>query len=104
MTRFAGQKVVLLGLYNGQKLDQEPDTDLVTYARATEVGLQSPPLDALHALLPMYNACHADDHNTRCSCRHRVQGARLCGSCCYGDACRAPCSLATLAWRRCVKT
>lgn len=32
-----GQKVVLLGLYNGQRLEQEPESDMVTYSRATEV-------------------------------------------------------------------
>lgn len=36
-TRFMGQKVVLLGLYNGQRLEQEPESDMVTYSRATEV-------------------------------------------------------------------
>ncbi|KAK9845833.1 hypothetical protein WJX81_003814 [Elliptochloris bilobata] len=35
-TRFAGLKVVLLGLYNGQKLDAEPACDLISYSRATE--------------------------------------------------------------------
>ena len=35
-TRFAGLKVVLLGLYNGQKLDAEPESDLVSYSRAAE--------------------------------------------------------------------
>ena len=29
-TRFMGQKVVLLGLYNGQRLEQEPESDMVT--------------------------------------------------------------------------
>lgn len=33
VTRFCGQKVVLLGLYNGQRLDEEPPEDIVTYAR-----------------------------------------------------------------------
>jgi hypothetical protein len=36
-TRFCGKKVVLLGLYNGQRLDDEPDEDIVTYTRASEV-------------------------------------------------------------------
>ena len=33
VTRFCGQKVVLLGLYNGQRLASEPAEDIVTYAR-----------------------------------------------------------------------
>ena len=37
-TRFMGQKVVLLGLYNGQRLEQEPESDMVIYSRATEVS------------------------------------------------------------------
>ena len=41
VTRFAGLKVVLLGLYNGQKLDAEPEADLVSYSRAVEA--RSPP-------------------------------------------------------------
>ena len=36
-TRFLGKRVILLGLYNGQGLDDEPDSDIVTYCRATEV-------------------------------------------------------------------
>lgn len=35
VTRFVGKKVVLLGLYNGQGLENEPDTDLVSYTRVT---------------------------------------------------------------------
>ena len=33
VTRFCGQKVVLLGLYNGQRLASEPRENIVTYAR-----------------------------------------------------------------------
>jgi NAD(P)H-nitrite reductase large subunit len=36
VTRFLGKKVVLLGLYNGQRLEGEPETDLVSYSRVTE--------------------------------------------------------------------
>ena len=36
-THFMGQKVILLGLYNGQGLDKEPESDMVTYSRALEV-------------------------------------------------------------------
>ncbi len=39
ITRFCGQKVVLLGLYNGQGLHQEPEEDMVTYSRTTQVCL-----------------------------------------------------------------
>lgn len=40
VTRFCGKKVVLLGLYNGQRLEEEPDADITTYSRSTE-GLDS---------------------------------------------------------------
>ncbi|KAL0044297.1 hypothetical protein WJX82_009836 [Trebouxia sp. C0006] len=36
ITRFCGQKVVLLGLYNGQGLHHEPEEDMVTYSRTTQ--------------------------------------------------------------------
>lgn len=39
VTRFCGRKVVLLGLYNGQGLEQEAEEDMVSYSRTTEVGL-----------------------------------------------------------------
>ncbi len=48
-TRFMGQKVVLLGLYNGQGLTKEPDSDMISYSRATEVCF----IPILHV------ACHA---------------------------------------------
>ncbi|CAL5219619.1 g1491 [Coccomyxa viridis] len=35
-THFMGQKVILLGLYNGQGLDKEPESDMITYSRALE--------------------------------------------------------------------
>ena len=34
--RFLGKRVVLLGLYNGQRLDAEPASDIVTYSRALD--------------------------------------------------------------------
>lgn len=37
VTRFMGKKVILLGLYNGQRLDDEPEADIVSYSRITEV-------------------------------------------------------------------
>ena len=37
VTRFLGHRIVLLGLYNGQRLQEEPDSDIVTYTRSTEV-------------------------------------------------------------------
>ena len=33
-TTFFGQKVILLGLYNGQKMEHEPEGDLVMYTRS----------------------------------------------------------------------
>lgn len=33
-TSFFGQKVILLGLYNGQKLEKEPEADVVMYTRS----------------------------------------------------------------------
>lgn len=33
-TTFFGQKVILLGLYNGQKLENEPEADVVMYTRS----------------------------------------------------------------------
>lgn len=38
VTRFFGLKVVLLGLYNGQKLEKEPKEDITMYTRAQEAG------------------------------------------------------------------
>ncbi|WIA12757.1 hypothetical protein OEZ85_006392 [Tetradesmus obliquus] len=38
VTRFLGKKVVLLGLYNGQKLQQQPQEDMVMYTRALDEG------------------------------------------------------------------
>ena len=38
VTRFVGKKVVLLGQYNGQGLEHEPEADMVTYSRITEVA------------------------------------------------------------------
>ncbi len=37
VTRFCGKKVVLLGLYNGQRLEQEPEEDIVIYSRESQV-------------------------------------------------------------------
>lgn len=37
VTRFVGKKVVLLGQYNGQRLEHEPESDMVSYSRITEV-------------------------------------------------------------------
>ena len=38
VTRFLGRTVVLLGLYNGQRLEGEPAEDLVSYSRVDEVS------------------------------------------------------------------
>ena len=38
VTRFLGRKVVLLGLYNGQRLEGEPAEDLINYSRVDEVS------------------------------------------------------------------
>lgn len=37
VTRFLGKKVVLLGLYNGQKVSEDDQKDLVSYSRSTKV-------------------------------------------------------------------
>ena len=42
VTRFCGRKVVLLGLYNGQGLEAEPEEDMVSYSRTTEVTFGLP--------------------------------------------------------------
>ena len=44
VTRFCGRKVVLLGLYNGQGLQEEPEEEMVTYSRTTEVSCCQLPL------------------------------------------------------------
>lgn len=36
VTHFLGKKVVLLGLYNGQRLHDEPAKDIAVYSRVTE--------------------------------------------------------------------
>lgn len=41
ITHFCGRKVVLLGLYNGQGLEDESEEDMVTYSRSTEVSYWS---------------------------------------------------------------
>ena len=41
-TRFLGQKVVLLGCYNGQGLEGEPESDVVTYARSDDPSAPNP--------------------------------------------------------------
>mmetsp|Transcript_45434 Transcript_45434/g.144506 ORF Transcript_45434/g.144506 Transcript_45434/m.144506 type:complete len:237 (+) Transcript_45434:3-713(+) len=38
VTKFLGLKVVLLGLYNGQHLEEEAEEDVVTYVRSTGGG------------------------------------------------------------------
>lgn len=38
VTRFLGHKVVLLGLYNGQKLQQAQEGDVVMYSRVLDSG------------------------------------------------------------------
>lgn len=38
VTRFVGKKVVLLGQYNGQRLEHEPEADMISYSRITQVG------------------------------------------------------------------
>mmetsp|Transcript_4853 Transcript_4853/g.13607 ORF Transcript_4853/g.13607 Transcript_4853/m.13607 type:complete len:151 (-) Transcript_4853:50-502(-) len=40
VTRFFGMKVVLLGRYNGQGLEGEPDDDFVSYSRQLEAPLE----------------------------------------------------------------
>ena len=51
ITCFCGKKVVLLGLYNGQGLAMEPEEDMVTYSRTTEVCLSVSASMHLHCAL-----------------------------------------------------
>ena len=60
-TRFLGKKVVLLGLYNGQRLEGGPPGDVVTYSRT--LGEGTPGASFVRALL----------------LRGRLQGAVLIG-------------------------
>lgn len=53
-TRFLGKRVILLGLYNGQGLDDEPDNDIVTYSKTTEVR----PRAHRHACNACWLTCH----------------------------------------------
>jgi NAD(P)H-nitrite reductase large subunit len=41
VTRFLGKKVVLLGLYNGQKLQQQRREDVMMYSRVLDEGTPS---------------------------------------------------------------
>lgn len=61
VTRFLGRKVVLLGLYNGQKLAHERTEDVVMYSRLLDEG--SPAATFVRVLL----------------LRGRMQGAVLIG-------------------------
>jgi NAD(P)H-nitrite reductase large subunit len=61
VTRFLGRKVVLLGLYNGQKLQQQPEGDVIMYSRVLDAG--SPDATFVRVLL----------------LRGRMQGAVLIG-------------------------
>ncbi|KAG2499930.1 hypothetical protein HYH03_002217 [Edaphochlamys debaryana] len=62
VTRFLGHKVVFLGLYNGQRLEQEPAEDMVLYSRVGEAEDGSGPTFVRVVLL-----------------RGRMQGAVLIG-------------------------
>ena len=48
VTRFLGQKVVLLGLYDGQKIPDSEANNLVSYSRCSEVstGMKEQPVFA----------------------------------------------------------
>lgn len=61
VTRFLGRRVVLLGLYNGQKLQQQPEGDVVMYSRVLDAD--SPDATFVRVLL----------------LRGRMQGAVLIG-------------------------
>ncbi|KAL3142264.1 hypothetical protein ABBQ38_002606 [Trebouxia sp. C0009 RCD-2024] len=54
VTRFCGMKVVLLGLYNGQGLQEEPAEDMVSYSRTTGVGF----LPTQYRSVPIYCLLH----------------------------------------------
>lgn len=108
VTRFLGHKVVLLGLYNGQRLEEAPPGDVVTYSRVQD--------EARRARRWLHAACSslADCAAAQPACapdlsavppllllrRTPPASAPLCACCCCGGACRAPCSSGTRVRRR----
>jgi hypothetical protein len=85
-------QVVLLGLYNGQRLEGEPETDLVSYSRVTEVGAAEGRGRMQHGEMRMLPLCQPPqmfDNLLACSIAHVAQlppgcpqrgPARLCCS------------------------
>ena len=63
VTKFAGKKVVLLGLYNGQNLDESKEGDMVTYCRSGDPETEGDTATFVRVLLH----------------RGRMQGAVLIG-------------------------
>ena len=63
VTKFAGKKVVLLGLYNGQNLDESEEGNMVTYCRSGDPETEGDAATFVRVLLH----------------RGRMQGAVLIG-------------------------
>ena len=57
ITRFCGHKVVLLWLYNGPGLEHEPEEDMGTYSRSTEVDIGVDCFLGLHHLKLLHTVC-----------------------------------------------
>ena len=118
VTRFLGHRIVLLGQYNGQRLQAEPDSDIVTYARSTEVRwaadqfrkpcsrlwgktgmqcVQVPCLQCIHARVCCSHRIQHCHHSLqlpvaellRLSCRAR--SPPLCACCCCATGSWEPC-------------
>ncbi len=78
-TRFFGMRVVLLGRYNGQGLEAEPESDLVSYSRVLESGRVGPPSCGCRGRVPRTNAEDGPSFVRVLLLRGRMQGAVLIG-------------------------
>ena len=78
-TRFFGMRVVLLGRYNGQGLEAEPESDLVSYSRVLERGGTRPPSCGCRGRAPRKGAEDGPSFVRVLLLRGRMQGAVLIG-------------------------